>query len=315
MKKFLALLLAVVMVFAMSVTAFAAPADDQYVTTKAGTGEGAPREYKYADAADAAANAETDLNAVVTYEDAPETDRKTDDFKYITVEGADASVVGHDYIPDDARETTNEQLDKTGVDSVVNEANETGEVKEADSVVRLTIEPTQMTVTVPTVLPVSVDKGGNVYVATNAEITNLSYAPVVVKSAKVYSKDAPKLVAGTDAGGKWTLVADGTDFSKEVVGAKKYTFALNSQYAAAADGAIAINVKAANTMANDTSEAASTLDAQINGATADDSSNVRAFTYGGEFTAERDLLDSAEIAGVTFTIDWAPAPITPATGD
>ena len=80
-----------------------------------------------------------------------------------------------------------------------------------DAIVTLTTDTANLKVTVPTVLPVTVDSDNNVTVADNAQIVNLSRGQVDVTAAEMQ----------TDV---WSIVDFNTDFKQVPVDTKQYGF-------------------------------------------------------------------------------------------
>lgn len=152
------------------------------------------------------------------------------------------------------------------------------------SLVKVTAEATQMTVTVPAVLPISVDKVGHVTVANDAKVINKSYGAVKVTDLQAASKPG------------WTLQAANHNFSADKVGTKNYT--------------ISIDGKAADAGNSGAIEVSTALGAQIDGATFNAGGTLtapteRGFSYDGKISAQKTALTDAEVSTVTFTIDWA----------
>lgn len=152
------------------------------------------------------------------------------------------------------------------------------------SLVKVTAEATQMTVTVPAVLPVSVDKVGHVTTATDAKVINKSYGAVKVTDLQAASKPG------------WTLQNATHDFAADKVGTKNYSISIDGK-AADADNSGAIEVSTA-------------LGAQIDGAAFNAAGALttpteRGFSYNGQISAQKTALTDAEVSTVTFTIDWA----------
>ena len=145
------------------------------------------------------------------------------------------------------------------------------------STVQVTAEATQMTVTVPTILPMSVDAQGVTTTADDAKVINKSYGAVEVQGLKVAAKEG------------WTLVGHDHDFSADKVGAKNFSMDVDGEHAAANDGVTAVS---------------SALGAQIDGLN-DGDTDERTFSYDGKISAQKTALTNTEIATVTFTIDWA----------
>lgn len=153
-----------------------------------------------------------------------------------------------------------------------------------ESLVKVTAEATQMTVTVPMVLPISVSATGAVTTATDAKVVNKSYGAIKVTNLQATSKDG------------WTLQDASHNFSADKVGTKNYSVSVDGN-AADAGNSGAIEVSAA-------------LGAQIDGAAFNDAGVVttateRAFTYDGKISAQKTALSAEEMATVTFTIDWS----------
>lgn len=140
--------------------------------------------------------------------------------------------------------------------------------------VELTAEAAVFKVTVPTVLPYSVNSDGIVSVATDAKITNLSNGPVVVTNVTAKTLDA------------WEIVENGTDFEAVKVNSPQFTMTLNGD----------------NFPAGTTSEL--TLGSAwtpING------NSELALPYNGDFAEQAEIIDGANIANVIFTVDWYKA--------
>lgn len=146
------------------------------------------------------------------------------------------------------------------------------------STIQVTAEATQMTVTVPTILPMSVDAQGNTTVATDAKVVNKSYGAVEVQALQVTGKNS------------WTLVGYDHDFTADKVGSKNFALDVDGEHADAANsGAVAVSTA---------------LGAQIDGMNTTDS-DERGFSYDGQISPQKVALTDTEIATVTFTIDWA----------
>ena len=90
---------------------------------------------------------------------------------------------------------------------------ETGD--ETNSIVFLDTEPATFKVTVPTVLPFTVDSDSNVTVANNAAISNKCNGQVKVTNVRAQTTDG------------WAIVANDTDFREVSVDSKQFTFTLN----------------------------------------------------------------------------------------
>lgn len=152
------------------------------------------------------------------------------------------------------------------------------------SLVKVTAEATQMTVTVPAILPISVDDTGTVTVATDAKVINKSYGAVKVTNLSAASN------------GSWTLQAYDHNFMADKVGTKNYTVSIDGNPADPTNSG-AIEVSAA-------------LGAQIDGAEfssagALTTATERGFTYTGRISAQKTALTNEEISTITFTVDWS----------
>jgi hypothetical protein len=95
------------------------------------------------------------------------------------------------------------------IDGIIN----SGESK--DSIVSLSTAPAIFKVTVPTVLPFTVDSDSNVTVANNAVISNKCNGQVKVTNVRAQTTDG------------WAIVANDTDFREVPVDSKQFTFTLN----------------------------------------------------------------------------------------
>lgn len=139
---------------------------------------------------------------------------------------------------------------------------------QGSSIVTADVEPMQMTVTVPSVLPASIDTQGNAITATDAEIRNQSYGPVVVTGIRA------EVLNG------WTLADAEFDFAKAKTNSKLVRMTV----------ANAANDSSGRIRPND-------LSWVIPG------SGTHGFTYDVEIPAQNKPI-SAEPAQVTFTVDW-----------
>lgn len=136
-------------------------------------------------------------------------------------------------------------------------------------------EATQLTVTVPVVLPASFDADGEATVATNAKIINKSYAPVKVDAS-----------VGITAATGWTAQASDYDFAKDNVGTKNFMIALNG---------------------NDSTASAANLDADdvvLDGIN-DTDTDEHAFTYDVKISGQKEALSNVKLADLTYTVAWA----------
>lgn len=137
--------------------------------------------------------------------------------------------------------------------------------------VELTVEAATFKVTVPTVLPYAVDANGNVTVATDAKISNLSNGPVQVTDVTAKTLNA------------WEIVENGTDFQNVKVNSQQFTMTLNGD-----------NFPAGTTSALTLGSAWT----PING------NSDLALPYSGDFAEQADIIDGENIANVIFTIGW-----------
>lgn len=126
-------------------------------------------------------------------------------------------------------------------------------------------------VTVPTVLPFSVDADGNVTVADNAKIINLSNGQVKVTKA----------TANTVNG--WEIVATDTDFKKVPVNSKKFKMELNGDKFGAGTS-VDLTLGSAWTIINGKDE--------------------MALPYDGDFAVQSAALKDGHIANIVFTVAW-----------
>ena len=138
-----------------------------------------------------------------------------------------------------------------------------------NSVVTVDAEPVQMTVTVPSVLPASINTQGNVTVATDAEIRNQSYGPVTVSAIKAEGLNG------------WSLAGADYSFAKAKVGTKAVQVAIDNAVANAATGAIVVPDKWI-----------------ISGG------DSYGFGYGLKIPAQKVAIPSAQPAKIVFTVDW-----------
>lgn len=129
-------------------------------------------------------------------------------------------------------------------------------------------------VTVPTVIPYAVDSDGNVTVADNLEIQNLSNGQV----------DVTAVHANTVNG--WEIVANGTDFTKVPVDSKQFTMTLNG----------------------DNFGAGTSVDLTLGSAwTTIDGNDSLPLPYAGDFAVQSEAIDAGQIANVIFTCAWHTA--------
>ena len=136
-----------------------------------------------------------------------------------------------------------------------------------DSVVTLDINPRNLKVTVPSVLPIWVDSDNNVTVATNAKIQNRSEGPVDVTDVSV------------EADNNWSLVDFNTDFTKVPVDTKQYGM----------------------TMYND--DVIDGVDLSLFDRI--DGSDEIAVVYDGNVAIQSSDINKFDIGHVVFTVAWA----------
>lgn len=136
------------------------------------------------------------------------------------------------------------------------------------SIVTLDYETANLRVTVPTVLPVSVDSDNNVTVSDNAKIVNNSKGQVDVTNA---------VLSGNNS---WSLAAFDTDFKKVPVDTKQYGFKLQGY-------SVPVNGNAYNNQF-DTIDGNSALD----------------LSYDANVAIQSDATTDAEIGNIVFTVAW-----------
>lgn len=160
-----------------------------------------------------------------------------------------------------------------GVTSLAAEIDTAGNEGSAD--LKLSVEIPTFSVTVPTQLPVDVDKDGIVTTATDAKIINSSHGPVEVVDIAVN---------GTDG---WTIVAFDHDMSKEKVNSKKVGLKINDF---TTDDAGVMDLDGNNPVLDGKNDA---------------ESNVLAIDYDASVSSMSDVVTDSTIGTVVFTIDWA----------
>jgi hypothetical protein len=136
------------------------------------------------------------------------------------------------------------------------------------SIVTLDYDTANLQVTVPTVLPVSVDSDNNVTVSDSAKIVNSSKGQVDVTNA---------VLSGNNT---WTLAAFDTDFKKVPVNTKQYGFRLQG-YSVTPEG-----------------NAYNNQFATIDGNSALD------LSYDANVAIQSDATTDAEIGNIVFTVAW-----------
>ena len=137
-----------------------------------------------------------------------------------------------------------------------------------DAIVTLTTETANLRVTVPTVLPVTVDSDNNVTVADNAQIINSSKGQVDVTNA---------ILSGNNS---WTLAAFNTDFKQVPVDTKQYGFNLQGYN-------VPVNGNAFNNQF-DTIDGNAALD----------------LSYDANVAIQSEAVNAAEIGNIVFTVAW-----------
>lgn len=136
------------------------------------------------------------------------------------------------------------------------------------SIVTLDYNTANLKVTVPTVLPVSVDSDNNVTVATDAQIINSSNGQVDVTNA---------VLSGDNS---WTLAAFDTDFTKLPVNTKQYGFKLQGY-----------NVPVSGDAYN------SQFDTIVGDASFD-------LSYDANVAIQSEAINGLDIGHIVFTVAW-----------
>ncbi|MGN0550281.1 MAG: leucine-rich repeat protein [Acutalibacteraceae bacterium] len=139
---------------------------------------------------------------------------------------------------------------------------------QGNSKVITTIEPAIFNVTVPYVLPISIDADQNVYVADNAALTNNSNGPIRVDSAVITTKDG------------WELVGSSTDFKTVPVNSKKITL----------------------DMMGEPVDVSGTVNAGLFSSVSGDSSLK--IDYDANAAVQANALSNQNVADVLFTVEW-----------
>lgn len=139
----------------------------------------------------------------------------------------------------------------------------------ATSLVTVDAEPVQMTVTVPSVLPATVDAKGTVTVATDAKVINKSFGPVTVTAIKA------------EPVSPWQLVGSDYNFAAAKVNSKLVQVSIEGN-AAGTDGNVPMN---------------SNWVIFGNG-------KSHPFDYDIRIPAQRTALADASLSNVVFTVDW-----------
>ena len=136
------------------------------------------------------------------------------------------------------------------------------------SIITLDYDTANLRVTVPTVLPVSVDSDNNVTVSDNAKIVNNSKGQVDVTNA---------VLSGNNS---WTLAAFDTDFKKVPVDTKQYGFKLQGY-------SVPVSGNAYNNQF-DTIAGNASLD----------------LSYDANVAIQSEAISAAEIGNIVFTVAW-----------
>ena len=129
-------------------------------------------------------------------------------------------------------------------------------------------------VTVPTVIPYTVDSDGNVTTASNLQIQNLGNGQVDITAVHL------------DTVNGWSVVANGTDFKTVPVDSKQFTMTLNG----------------------DNFGAGTSVDLTLGaGWTTIDGQATLPLTYSGDFAVQSEAIQAGQIANVIFTAAWHTA--------
>ena len=145
---------------------------------------------------------------------------------------------------------------------------------------------TEMSVTVPTALPMAMSQTGDVTTATDCKIVNNSFGAVRVKS----------VVISADGGWKLTAFGDKSTLAREKVDANKLGFALS--------------IGGGSSVQTDASNAASQtlIAAPVNGCymsgVGDTTGNSVNIAYSAIVTPLSDAVNNATVANVVFVIEW-----------
>ena len=136
------------------------------------------------------------------------------------------------------------------------------------SIVTLDYNTANLKVTVPTVLPVTVDSDNNVTVSDNAQISNLSNGQVDVTDCTLSGQN------------EWSIVPFGTDFTKVPVNTKQYGFKLKNTVAQN-NGTIALD----------------------NFDTIDGGDSM-ALPYDANVAIQSEAINGSDIGQIVFTVAW-----------
>ena len=150
--------------------------------------------------------------------------------------------------------------------SAISTSGETGE-----SSAILNQEQTSFKVTVPTSLPIAVDSDGVVTTATDVEIHNNSYGPIVISDIQV------------DVANGWSLVDFDKDMSKSKLGLKEFGLSIQGDKVQP-DGSVALTP--------------SSWESVSGGA-------IKSFNYDAIVSPQKTALSDVNIANVVFVLGWA----------
>jgi len=150
--------------------------------------------------------------------------------------------------------------------SAISTSGETGE-----SSAILNQEQTSFRVTVPTSLPIAVDSDGVVTTATDVEIHNNSYGPIVISDIQV------------DVANGWSLVDFDKDMSKSAVGLKEFGLSIQNDKVQP-DGSIALTPSSWESVSG---------------------GGIKSFNYDAIVSPQKTALSDINIANVVFVLGWA----------
>lgn len=152
----------------------------------------------------------------------------------------------------------------------------------AETPVTLTAAAATFSVTVPMNFPINVDAEGKVLTATGLKIVNKSSGMVEVANVSV------------SGASDWEITSYDTDMGKEKVGAKKVGFIFNGDKTIDDTGTITMTADSWKALAGKNDDVANTDELPI--------------TYDAKLPAQRDAIDSENVANITFVIRWHTAP-------
>ena len=150
--------------------------------------------------------------------------------------------------------------------SAISTSGETGE-----SSAILNQEQTSFKVTVPTSLPIAVDSDGVVTTATDVEIRNNSYGPVVISDIQV------------DVANGWSLVDFDKDMSKSKLGLKEFGLSIQGDKVQP-DGSITLTPSSWEIVSG---------------------GGIKSFNYDAIVSPQKTALSGVNIANVVFVLGWA----------